>query len=128
VHLTTSCQPWLGGATARAGAYANTYIQRNWPIDYNWYQRPYDFGGFGDPATVGLPGEDPGKDFRWDRLADAGVSYRNFGFFVDNPVDLQPSIPGLIGHTDPLFPAMQFVYLPSDHTYGTTPKAREPSA
>jgi YVTN family beta-propeller protein len=139
------------------GAYANTYIQRNWPIDYNWYQRPYDFGGFGDPETAGLPGENPGKDFLWDRLADAGISYRNFGFFVDNPVDLQPSIPGLIGHTDPLFPgwdlltsdqvridrwlkvfdgyvhsgqmpAMQFVYLPSDHTYGTTPKARKPSA
>lgn len=139
------------------GAYANTYIQRNWPIDYNWYQRPYDFGGFGDPETAGLPGEDPGEDFLWDELADAGISYRNFGFFVDNPVDLQPSIPGLIGHTDPIYPgwdlmttdqvridrwldvfagyvqsgsmpSMQFVYLPSDHTYGSTPRARKPSA
>ena len=139
------------------GAYANTYIQRNWPLDYNWYRRPYDFGGFGEPTTAGLPGEEPGADFLWDQLADAGISYRNFGFFVDNPVDLQPSIPGLIGHTDLLFPGwdlyttdqtrmdrwqqvfdgyvrngqmptMQFVYLPSDHTYGTTPKARKPSA
>jgi hypothetical protein len=25
-------------------------------------------------------------------------------------------------------PTMQFVYLPSDHTYGTTPRARKPSA
>jgi len=76
---------------------------------------------------------------------------------VDNPVDLQSSIPGLIGHTDLRYPgwdlytkdqtridewlhvfhgyqaagsmpSMQFVYLPSDHTFDTTPKARRPTA
>ncbi len=139
------------------GAYANDYIQRNWPLDYNGYGRPYDFGGFGDDETAGLPGEDPGRTFLWDELAAHHVDYRNFGFFVDNPVDLQDSIPGLLTHTDPSYPgwdlgttdqtridrwlqvfngyaargsmpAMQFVYLPSDHTYGTTPSARKPSA
>jgi YVTN family beta-propeller protein len=143
------------------GAYANTYIQRNWPLDYDWYRRPYDFGGFGEATTAGLPGEDPGRGFLWDELASAGVSYENFGFFVDNPVDLDTlhgAIPGLVGHTDPLYPgwdlytmdqtridrwldvfnheyapsgsmpAMQFVYLPSDHTFGTTPRSRKPSA
>lgn len=139
------------------GAYANTYNQKNWPLDYNYYGRPYDFGGFGDPETAALPGEDPGRGFLWDQLARAGIDYRNFGFFVDNPVDLQPSIPGLIGHTDLKYPGwdmltmdqvrierwlqvfgryqqqrqmptMQFVYLPSDHTYGTTPDARKPAA
>ncbi len=142
---------WVNGATA------NTYNQKNWPLDYNWYGRPYDFGGFGDPETAGMPGQDPGRAFLWDSLAAKGIDYRNFGFFVDNPVDLQPSIPGLIGHTDPLFPGwdlstpdqvrierwlqvfagyqtagsmptMQFVYLPSDHTAGTTPKAGNPSS
>jgi YVTN family beta-propeller protein len=140
------------------GAYANTYIQRNWPLDYNGgFQRPYDFGGFGEPTTAGLPGRNPGRGFLWDDLARHSVAYRNFGFFVDNPVDLQPSIPGLLGHTDLQYPGwdlfttdqtridrwlqvfqgyvqrgsmptMQFVYLPSDHTYGTTPRARKPSA
>ena len=139
------------------GAYANGYIQRNWPVDYNGYGRPYDFGGFGEGTTAGLPGEHPGRGFLWDQLAAAGVSYRNFGFFVDNPVDLQSSIPGLLGHTDMQYPgwdlsvpdqvridrwlqvfqqyqtrgsmpAMQFVYLPSDHTAGTTPRARRPDA
>ena len=139
------------------GAYANGYIQRNWPVDYNGYGRPYDFGGFGEGTTAGLPGEHPGRGFLWDQLAAAGVPYRNFGFFVDNPVDLQPSIPGLLGHTDMRYPgwdllvpdqvridrwlhvfqgyqargsmpAMQFVYLPSDHTAGTTPRARRPDA
>jgi YVTN family beta-propeller protein len=139
------------------GAYANDYIQRNWPLDYNGYGRPYDFGGFGNDETAGLPGEDPGRGFLWDELARQHVDYRNFGFFMDNPVDLQDSIPGLLAHTDPVYPgwdlstkdqtrvdrwldvfsgylqrgsmpAMQFVYLPSDHTYGTTPSARKPSA
>jgi YVTN family beta-propeller protein len=139
------------------GAYANSYIQKNWPLDYNYYGRPYDFGGFGEPTTAGLPGEDPGRGFLWDQLARAGVDYRNFGFFVDNPVDLQPSMPGLLHHTDMQYPGwdlrvtdqvrierwldvfgryqrkgdmptMQFVYLPSDHTAGTTPTSRNPDA
>jgi YVTN family beta-propeller protein len=145
------------GWTWTTGAYANTYNQKNWPLDYNGYGRPYDFGGFGNDERAALPGEVPGQGFLWDELAAAGVRYRNFGFFVDNPVDLQDSIPGLLGHTDPKYPGwdlftpdqvridrwlhvfggyeargsmptMQFVYLPSDHTYGTTPKARKPSA
>jgi len=140
------------------GGYANGYIQRNWPVDYNGgYGRPYDFGGFGEGTTAGLPGRDPGRGFLWDQAARAGISYRNFGFFVDNPVDLQDSIPGLLGHTDPRYPGwdlstpdqvrvdrwlhvfqgyqqqgsmptVQFVYLPSDHTAGSTPRARRPDA
>jgi YVTN family beta-propeller protein len=139
------------------GAYANGYIQRNWPVDYNGYGRPYDFGGFGEATTAGLPGRDPGRGFLWDEAAAAGISYRNFGFFVDNPVDLQASIPGLLGHTDLRYPGwdlstqdqvrigrwlhvfqgyqqqgsmptVQFVYLPSDHTAGTTPRAGRPDA
>jgi YVTN family beta-propeller protein len=139
------------------GAYANTYNQKNWPLDYNGYGRPYDFGGFGDPERAGQPGEVPGESYLWDDLAAHGVGYRNFGFFVDNPVDLQPSIPGLLGHTDMKYPGWdlyttdqvriarwlkvfagyesagsmpttQFVYLPSDHTFGTTPRARKPTA
>ena len=139
------------------GAYANTYNQKNWPLDYNGYARPYDFGGFGDNERAGQPGGEPGRSYLWDDLAGHGIDYRNFGFFVDNPVDLQPSIPGLIGHTDLKYPGwdlytmdqvridrwlrvfahyvdsgsmptMQFVYLPSDHTFGTTPRARKPTA
>ena len=137
------------------GGYANGYIQRNWPVDYNGYGRPYDFGGFGEGTTAGLPGEHPGRGFLWDEVARAGISYRNFGFFMDNPVDLQASIPGLLGHTDPHYPGwdmsvpdqvridrwldvfqgyqqrgsmptVQFVYLPRDHTAGTTPRCGTP--
>jgi len=139
------------------GAYANTYNQKNWPLDYNGYARPYDFGGFGENSKAGQPGEKPGQSYLWDDLAAHGVDYRNFGFFMDNPVDPQPSIPGLLGHTDMKYPGwdlyvkdqvridrwlkvfsgyeaansmptVQFVYLPSDHTFGTTPRARKPTA
>ncbi len=140
------------------GAYANDYIQRNWPLDYNGYGRPYDFGGFDVDEKAGLPGEEPGEgSYLWDQLAEAGVSYRNFGFFMDNPVNIPKSMPNLVGHTDMKYPGwdllvpdqvridrwlhvfagyeragsmptVQFVYLPSDHTYSTTQYARKPSA
>jgi YVTN family beta-propeller protein len=140
------------------GAYANDYIQRNWPLDYNWYGRPYDFGGFDVNEDASLPGRDPGEDsYLWDGLHEAGVSYRNFGFFMDNPVNVPTNMPNLVGHTDMKYPGwdllvpdqvridrwlqvfagyersgsmptVQFVYLPSDHTYSTTQYARKPSA
>jgi len=139
------------------GAYANSFIAKNWPLDYNGYGYPYNFGGFGVDEQAGLPGEEPGKGFIWDAMARSGVDYRNFGLFVDNPVDLVESMPGLLDHTDPDYPgwdlkvpdqvrmdhwlnvfsgyvaarrmpSMQFVYLPSDHTYGTTQSARRPTA
>jgi hypothetical protein len=134
-------------------AYANDYIQRNWPLDYNGYGRPYDFGGFDEDTEAGIPA----GGYLFDSVARAGISYENFGFFMDNPVKVPESMPNLVGHTDPKFigwdllvpdqdridrwlrvfqgyeqqgsmPTMQFVYLPSDHTYATTRHARKPSA
>ncbi|MFL5736775.1 MAG: bifunctional YncE family protein/alkaline phosphatase family protein [Actinomycetota bacterium] len=132
---------------------ANDYIQRNWPLDYNGYGRPYDFGGFDENTTAGIPE----GGYLFDSLARAGVDFENFGFFMDNPVKVPKSMPNLVGHTDPKYigwdllvpdqtridrwlhvfqgyeqqdsmPTMQFVYLPSDHTYATTQHARKPSA
>jgi hypothetical protein len=139
------------------GAAANDYLERNWPLDYGRYGRPEDFGGFGNDETAGQPGEEPGRSYLWDQLNAAGISYENFGFFMDNPPDAVESMPGLLGHTDMQYPGwdlsvpdqvriarwlhvfrgyegngsmptMQFVYLPSDHTWATTPGARKPTA
>jgi YVTN family beta-propeller protein len=143
------------------GANANSYIQKNWPLNYGGFDRPYDFGGFIAlgyiSESAGLPGEEPGETFLWDSLARAGVSYYNFGFFMSNPPIVDEAMPGLEGHTDPLYPGwdlyetdqaridrwlqvfegyqragsmprMQFVYLPSDHTFGATPNARRPAS
>jgi YVTN family beta-propeller protein len=103
-NFYANAQVSADGWTWTTGANANTYNQKNWPLDYNYYGRPYDFGGFGDDERAALPGEHPGTDFLWDQLNDTGVGYRNFGFFMDNPIDPQPSMPGLLGHTDPKYP------------------------
>jgi YVTN family beta-propeller protein len=139
------------------GAFVNDYLERNWPLDYGYYGRPEDFGGFGNNETAGQPGPRPGQSYLWDSLNRAGVDYENFGFFMDNPPDPQTSMPGLLGHTDMNYPGwdlsvpdqvridewlnafsgyvqrgsmptMQFVYLPSDHTWSTTTSARTPTA
>src|SRR5262249_5607348 len=63
------------------GGLANTYIQRAQPQDYSNgdRNRPYDFEG-GNFATS--PGRNPQDAFIWDKLSDAGISYRNYGFRV----------------------------------------------
>lgn len=87
-------------------AWANPYNQKNWPLNYNSAGRPYDFGGFGNNETAGFPGPDPLRAFIWDRLAARGISYRNYGFFLNGltgqpPMQVLPtSIPGLAGNTD----------------------------
>jgi len=90
------------------GANANTYVQKNWPLNYAEFDRPYDFGGFVALGYVsddaGLPGEEPGETFLWDGLARAGVSYTNFGFYMGNPPVVDEAMPGLAGHTDLLYP------------------------
>jgi YVTN family beta-propeller protein len=146
------------GWTWSNAANANTYNQKNWPLDYGVAGRLYDFGGFGDPETAALPGADTARPFLWDSLAARHIAYRNYGFFVNTaPVEIDSSMPGLVGHTDLAYdgwgmdvpdqvrvdewlqefgprvaagrlPPMQFVYLPRDHTVGTFPGGLTPSA
>ena len=61
------------------GALANSYVQHAWPQNYGGQNRPYDFEG-GNLATS--PGTDPTDAFIWNKLSDAGISYRNYGFRV----------------------------------------------
>lgn len=137
-------------------AYANSYVEKNWPPNYGIYGHLYDFGGFGSDETAGLAGR-PGNSFIWDRLAQAGISYRNYGFFVNADAVVPTSMPNLRGHTDPAYPGwdlgipdqvriaewlkefaadqkcgclptVEFVYLPQDHTKGTASSAPQPSS
>jgi YVTN family beta-propeller protein len=149
-----SADGWTWSNTANA----NAYNQKNWPLDYGVAGRLYDFGGFGDAETAALPGADTIHPFLWDGLAARHIDYRNYGFFVNTaPVEIDASMPGLVGHTDLAYdgwgmdvpdqvrvdewlqefgslvasgkmPPMQFVYLPRDHTVGTFPGGLTPSA
>ena len=91
------------------GALANTYVQKNWPANYSNADRnrPYDFEG-GNFATS--PGKDPTDAFIWDKLSDAGIDYRNYGFRVfdgkvaTNPDTGETTEPGLAANTNLDFP------------------------
>jgi YVTN family beta-propeller protein len=63
------------------GGLANTYVQKAYAeVHRNGnLNRRYDFEG-GNLATS--PGPDPQDAFIWDKLSDAGISYRNYGFRV----------------------------------------------
>ena len=54
-------------------------MEHAWPQNYGGQNRPYDFEG-GNLATS--PGTDPTDAFIWNKLSDAGISYRNYGFRV----------------------------------------------
>jgi YVTN family beta-propeller protein len=138
-------------------ATANTYTQKTWEANYSdngGRNHPYEYEG-GTYATA--PGKTPNSSYLWDSLDNAGVSYRNFGFWRFGAGPVAPTAPNLAAHTDLTYPGydlrvsdqtrmdaytkafhdfeatgsmptMQFVRLPQDHTRGTTPGAATPKA
>jgi YVTN family beta-propeller protein len=79
------------------GAEANSYVQHAFPQNYGGQNRPYDFEG-GNLATS--PGTDPTDAFIWNKLADNGVSFRNYGFRVFGGVVAGGTEPRLAANTD----------------------------
>ncbi len=85
------------------GAYATDFVEKSWPLLYRGGQGVIDYpaeGGALKPAA-------PSGGYFWDRCAEAGVSYRSYGEFIQNAP--QPGMPStaavkaLEGHFDPLF-------------------------
>jgi YVTN family beta-propeller protein len=138
-------------------ATANTYTQKTWEANYSdkpGRNHSYEYEG-GTYATA--PGSDPHQSYIWDYLDQAGVDYRNYGFWRLGAGPVAPTAPNLAAHTDPAYqgydlnttdqsrmdeytrefrgfessgsmPTMQLVRLPSDHTQGTKPGAPTPRA
>jgi YVTN family beta-propeller protein len=71
-----SAQGW--NWTVAAGS--PLYTESLWPSNYSGRGAPYP-SEEGDPAIV--PNRDPKDAYLWDRLADKGVSFRNYGFYVN---------------------------------------------
>jgi phospholipase C len=92
-------------------ANANGYVQRTWPANYSDGNRGrgYDFEG-GNFATA--PNSNPHDAYLWDRLHDANISYRNYGFFTLFPGTStpQPTAKNLIGKTSPTFPGYNMAF------------------
>lgn len=86
-------------------AYANTYNQKNWPADYadGDRNRGYDFEGGNQSVNVA---KNTADSFIWDRLADTGISFRNYGFHATGtvPALIDPTEPKLVANSDGSYP------------------------
>lgn len=113
---------------------ANEYVERNVPYNYSGRGRDYDFEGEinGIPVRrIGLHDvAAPPNGYLWDAAQRAGISYRNYGFFVSfedshtpdgKPILSvnQPVEPALVEHTDVNFMRFNTNYADSDayHIY-----------
>ncbi len=128
-------------------AYANDYVEKNWPTSYGDRGGSYDYEGSREIAF-------PKDGFIWDYCQRAGVTYRSYGEFVSNG---KTGLKSLEGHFDVDYPsydldiqdmvrverwkydfdsllsidavpALNTIRLPNDHTYGArlgkpTPRA-----
>jgi YVTN family beta-propeller protein len=83
---------------------SNSYNEHLWPVAYGGRGRADDV--YTNPATD--PGKITGDSRIWDRLDNAGVSYRNYGMWAGGPLPAQvfPTEPRLASHTDPNFAAL----------------------
>ena len=80
-------------------ASSNPFSEALWPADYSGRHAPYPSDGV-DAATA--PNRTPADAYIWDRLADAGVSFRNYGFYAirDNDNQVVTTDPVLNANTD----------------------------
>ena len=127
--------------------YATDFVEKNWPSNYSGRGGNYDFDGSRAVAN-------PTKGFIWDYCGRAGVSFRNYGEFMDNgyptlPILKKPenycrSYPGWDLKIQDLYresvfeadfdslvkagalPHFSTIYLPNDHTSGLYKGAYSP--
>jgi YVTN family beta-propeller protein len=130
-------------------AYATDFTEKNWPYNYAGRGGNYDFDG-------SRPIANPTKGFLWDYCHRAGVSFRNYGEFMDNGYptvallkDSNNFCPGYPGwnlaiqdiYREKVFEhdfdslaainavrQLSIIYLPNDHTSGRSKGAYTPTA
>jgi DNA-binding beta-propeller fold protein YncE len=127
--------------------YATDFVEKNWPSNYSGRGGNYDFDG-------SRPVANPTKGFIWDYCDRAGVSFRNYGEFMDNGYPTLPTLkqpehyckryPGWNLDIQDIFresvfekdfdslvntgalPRFCTIYLPNDHTSGLYKGAYSP--
>jgi YVTN family beta-propeller protein len=60
-----------------SAAYANDYVEKNWVTSYGGRGGTYDYEG---QKTIAHPRD----GFIWDHCQRAGISYRSYGWFIEN--------------------------------------------
>jgi len=93
------------------GAYVTDYAEKTIPSNYSSRGRSYDYEGFNRGT---LPDDDvaePASGYLWNLADRAGITYRNYGEFVDEPDDptglkapaYTATKPTLAAHTNPAY-------------------------
>ena len=99
--------PWT------TGAYTTDYVQKTVPLNYGGKGRSYDYEGHQPRQAHTAAGEDaaePANGYLWDLAARRGITFRNFGEFVDDEGKKDPAVgyrglkPFLEAHTDSAYP------------------------
>jgi len=90
------------------GAYASDFVEKTWPLAYRGDRRvPY-------PSEGALAIARPAGGYLWDRAAARGLTYRNYGEFIENgKTAADPSttkVAALQGHFDPKFRGYDLTY------------------
>jgi hypothetical protein len=82
------------------GAYATDFVEKFWPLSYGHNKS----GKFPYPAEGRFKIAEPALGYLWDRAAEAGVSYRSYGEFINNGKTAKDPassrVPALRGHFD----------------------------
>jgi hypothetical protein len=130
-------------------AYATDFVEKNWPANYAGRGGKYDFDG-------SRPIANPPKGFIWNYCQRAGVSFRNYGEFMDTGkptlgllresehyctqypgwnLDIQDVYREKVFEHDfdsllvrQNVPHFNTIYLPNDHTSGLSKGAYSPTA
>lgn len=83
-----------------ASANSNPYAEQMWPANYSGRKAPYPSEG----NAPEIAAQRPDNTYVWQRMAKAGVSFRNYGFYVNNNQ-------GTFNASDPVLDAS------TDHNY-----------
>lgn len=89
--------------------YATDFVEKTWPLNYGHIKSKFSY-----PSEGVFPIAAPASGYLWDRAAEAGVSYRSYGEFVQNAkAPDQPATTKcktLQGHFDPWFRSFDMDY------------------
>jgi len=93
-------------------AYATDYVEKVWPLTYRSgsLKKLPEYASEGDFDSM----ERPAGGYIWDRCADAKVSYRSYGEWIENGKTLKDpgkaTVKALEGHFDPWFRGFDMDY------------------
>ncbi len=92
------------------GAYATDFVEKVWPLVY----RPGERKKIGYPAEGSYPIATPAGGYIWDRCAEAKVTYRSYGEWIENGKKVgdpgRARSKALEGHFDPLYRGFDLDY------------------